>query len=108
MNMNLGYAVILTFYDFHPEVKQMWHMYKYALKHHLSSVFPKPYFETKLWMNVNIGYEVILSFHDFHPRGQANVAYFETKLWKNVNIEYEVILSFHDLHPRGQANMAYV
>ena len=31
MNVNIGYAVILPFHDFH--LKQMWHEYKYVLKH---------------------------------------------------------------------------
>ena len=49
MNISLGYAGILPLHDFHlgAEVKQIWHMYKYAIKHHLSSVSPDPYFETK-------------------------------------------------------------
>ena len=34
MNINIGYAVILLFFmTFTSEVKQMWHMYKYVLKH---------------------------------------------------------------------------
>ena len=33
MNVNIGYVVILPFYDFHPkEVKKMLHTYKYVFK----------------------------------------------------------------------------
>ena len=55
----------------------MWHMYKCAIKHHLSSLAPDTYFEslTKLCMNVNIRYAVILLFHDFHLRGRINYTY---------------------------------
>ena len=37
MNIILGYAVILPYHfmTFTSEVKQMWHMYKYVLKHPL-------------------------------------------------------------------------
>ena len=64
-----GMPSFYLFTTFTSEVKQMWNMYKYAIKHHLSSVSPETLYECY------IEYAVILPFHDFHLRGQTNVAY---------------------------------
>ena len=77
MNVNIGYAVILPFDDFHlrgqTNVAYIKICYETSSFIYISgSIFLNL---SKHCMNVNVGYAVILPFHDFHLRGQTNVAY---------------------------------
>ena len=46
MNINIGYAVIFSYHDFHLAGQTKVAYIKYAVNHHLSSISPDPYFET--------------------------------------------------------------
>ena len=129
MNVNIGYAVILPFRDFHPRGQANVAYIKICYKTLSFICISGSIFWNliKLCMNFIIEYVAILLFHDFHLRGQANVAYIKIcyktsslicisgsifwnliKLCMNFIIEYAAILLFHDFHLRGQITVAYV
>ena len=73
MNINIGYAVILRFHDFHLGGQTKVAYMKICCKPSSfiwtsGSIF---WNLTKLCMNVKIGYAVILLFHDFHFGGKT-------------------------------------
>ena len=77
MKINIGYAVILRFHDFHLGGQTKVAYINICCKPSSFICISGCIFWnlTKLCMNVNKVYAVILDFHDFHLRGQASVAY---------------------------------
>ena len=80
MNINIGYAVILRFHDFHLGGQTKVAYIKICCKPSSFICISGSIFWnlTKLCTNVKIGYAVILPFHDFHLGGQTKVAYIKT------------------------------
>ena len=66
MNINVGYAVIFPFHDFHLRGKKKVAYIKICYKTSSFSCISGSIFWnlTKLCVNINIGYAVILPFHD--------------------------------------------
>ena len=98
-NINMWYAVILRFHDFHLGGQTKVAYIKICCK---SSSFicisgSRFWNLTKLCMNVDKVYAAILLFHDFHLGGQTSVAYvyicFKTPFLDKINSSKHIEMS---------------